>query len=150
MLSRFSRVRLCATPWAVACQAPLSMGFFRQEYWSELPCPPPEDLPYPGIKLVSLMSPVSAGRFFSSRATLEAHKFFPLDFKSLNFGSFTSLIWILQSLTTTVLFLCFCMSSRFYFPGEGNGNLLQYSCLENSKDRGAWWESMGLQRVGHD
>ena len=126
------------------------MGFFRQEYWSELPCPPPEDLPYPGIKLVSLMSPVSAGRFFSSRATLEAHKFFPLDFKSLNFGSFTSLIWILQSLTTTVLFLCFCMSSRFYFPGEGNGNLLQYSCLENSKDRGAWWESMGLQRVGHD
>ena len=36
--------------------------------------------------------------------------------------------------------------------GEGNGNLLQYSCLKNSMDRGAWWDiqSMGLQRVGHD
>ena len=85
------------------------MGFFRQEYWSELPCPPPGDLPDPGIKLVSLISPVLAGRFFSTRATLEAHKFFPLDFKFLNFGSFTSLTWILQSLTTTVLFLCFCI-----------------------------------------
>ena len=35
-------------------------------------------------------------------------------------------------------------------PGEGNGNLLQYSCLENSMDRGAWPQSMGLQSVGHD
>ena len=85
------------------------MGFFRQEYWNELPCPPPGNLPDPGIKLVSLTSPVLAGRFFSTRATLEAHKFFPLDFKSVNIGSFTSLTWILQSLTTTVLFLCFCI-----------------------------------------
>ena len=37
------------TPWTVACQAPLSMGFSRQEYWSELPFPSPEDLPDPGI-----------------------------------------------------------------------------------------------------
>ena len=36
--------------WTVACQAPLSMGFFRQEYWRGLPCPPPGDLPYPGIQ----------------------------------------------------------------------------------------------------
>ena len=45
--------KLCptlATPWTVACQAPLSMGFSRQEYWSGLPFPSPEDLPYPGIK----------------------------------------------------------------------------------------------------
>ena len=36
-------------------------------------------------------------------------------------------------------------------PGEGNGNPLQYSCLENPMDRGAWWaQSMGSQRVGHD
>ena len=41
------------TPWAVACQAPLSMGFSRQEYWSGLPCPSPGDLPNPGIKLRS-------------------------------------------------------------------------------------------------
>ena len=53
-----------ATLWIVACQAPLSMGFFRQEYWSGLPCSPPGDLPYPGIEPVSLMSPALAGRFF--------------------------------------------------------------------------------------
>ena len=45
-----SRVRLFATPWTIAHQAPLSMGFCRQEYWSELPCPPPEDLPNPGFE----------------------------------------------------------------------------------------------------
>ena len=47
-LSRFSRVQLFATPWTVACQAPLSMGFSRQEYWSGLPFPSPGDLPNPG------------------------------------------------------------------------------------------------------
>ena len=45
-----SRVRLFATPWTVAYQAPLSMGFSRQECWSELPFPSPGDLPEPGIK----------------------------------------------------------------------------------------------------
>ena len=51
MLSHFSRVQLCETLWTVVCQAPLSMAFSRQEYWIGLPCPPPGDLPYPGIKL---------------------------------------------------------------------------------------------------
>ena len=45
-----SHVQLFATPWTVACQAPLSMGFSTQEYWSGLPFPSPEDLPNPGIK----------------------------------------------------------------------------------------------------
>ena len=45
-----SRVRLFATPWTVAYQAPLSMGFFRQERWSGLPFPSPGDLPNPGIE----------------------------------------------------------------------------------------------------
>ena len=45
--SCFSHVRLFGTPWTVAHQAPLSMGFSRQEYWSGLPCPPPGDLPNP-------------------------------------------------------------------------------------------------------
>ena len=45
-----SRVRLFATPWTVACQAPLSMAFSRQEYWSGLPFPSPGDLPDPGIE----------------------------------------------------------------------------------------------------
>ena len=48
MLSCFNRVQLFVTPWTVACQAPLSMGFFRQEYWNRLPCPSPGNLPNPG------------------------------------------------------------------------------------------------------
>ena len=53
MLSSFSHVQLFATPWTVACQAPLSTGFSRQEYWNGLPCPPPGDFPYPGIEPMS-------------------------------------------------------------------------------------------------
>ena len=51
VLSRFSRVQLFATPWTVAHQAPLSVGFPRQEYWSGYPCPLPGDVPDPGIEL---------------------------------------------------------------------------------------------------
>ena len=69
MLNRCSRVRLFATPWTVACQAPLSMGFSRQEYWSGLPCPRPGDLPDPGIESAS---PSLAGGFFTSSTTWEA------------------------------------------------------------------------------
>ena len=61
-----------ANPWTIACQAPLSMGFSKQEYWSWLPCPPPGDLPEPGIKPGSLTSPASAG-FFITSSTWEAH-----------------------------------------------------------------------------
>ena len=50
MLSRFSHVWLCVTLWTVAFQAPLSMGFSRQEYWSGLPFPPPAELLDPGIE----------------------------------------------------------------------------------------------------
>ena len=48
------------------------MGFSRQEYWSGLPCPPPGDLPEPGIKPASLTSPALAGKFFTARDTQEA------------------------------------------------------------------------------
>ena len=50
-------------PWTVVGQAPLSMGFSRQEYWSGLPCPPPEDLPNLGFEPVS---PALAGGFFTT------------------------------------------------------------------------------------
>ena len=50
VLSHFSCVQHFVTLWTVACQAPLSMGFSRQEYWRGLPFPSPEDLPDPGIK----------------------------------------------------------------------------------------------------
>ena len=60
-------------PHRLACQAPLSMEFSRQDYWSGLPCPSPADLPDPGIEPTSLISPALAGRFFSTSTTWEAH-----------------------------------------------------------------------------
>ena len=72
VLSRFSRVRLCAILWTVARQAPLSVGFSGQEYWSGLPFPPPADLPNPGIELTSLKSPALAGGFLTTSTTWEA------------------------------------------------------------------------------
>ena len=54
------------TPWTIAHQAPLSMGFSRQEYWSGWSYPPPGDLPHPGIEPTSLVSPALAGRFFTT------------------------------------------------------------------------------------
>ena len=58
--------------WTEARQAPLLMGFSRPEYWNGLSCPPSGDLPNPGIKPMSLMSPALAGRFFTTTATWEA------------------------------------------------------------------------------
>ena len=79
--------------WALAHQALLSIGFPRQEHWSGLPFPSPEDLPDPGIK-------AGRGEAKDSAPVLERS------------------------------------------PGEGNGYSLQYSCLENPMDRGAWWATV--------
>ena len=62
------------TTWSVAHQTPLSMEFSRQEYWSELLCPPAGDLPIPGNEPRSLMSPAIAGRFFINSSIWEAPK----------------------------------------------------------------------------
>ena len=70
LLNRFSRIRLFVTPWTAAHQALLSMGFSRQEYWSGLLCPPPGDLPSPGIEP---MSPVTGGVFTTSAYTPVIH-----------------------------------------------------------------------------
>ena len=72
MLSHFSCVLLFVTLWAVACQAPLSMGFSRQEHWSGLSCPSPGDLPDPWIEPESLTSLALANVFFTTSATWEA------------------------------------------------------------------------------
>ena len=72
MLSCYSCVQLCVTLWAVTHQAPLSMGFSRQEYWSGLPRPPPEDLNDPGIEPPSPASPALAGRFFTTSTIWKA------------------------------------------------------------------------------
>ena len=71
--SLFSHVWIFVTLWTVPHQTPLSLGFSRQESWSWLPCPPPGDLPNPGIDQVSLTSPALAGRFFTTGATWQAH-----------------------------------------------------------------------------
>ena len=55
-----------AVPWTVALQAPLSMGFFRQEHWSGLPFPSPGDLPDPGVEPASPVAPALAGRFLTT------------------------------------------------------------------------------------
>ena len=72
VLSHFSRVRVFVTPWTVAHQVPLSLGFSRQEYWRGLPCPPPVGRPDPGIAPPFLMSPALAGRFFTTSDTWKA------------------------------------------------------------------------------
>ena len=63
---------LCATPWTVTRQTPLSMRFPRQEYWSGLPGPPPGDLPGRGMEPVSFMSPALAGGFSPASGSWEA------------------------------------------------------------------------------
>ena len=75
-----SHDQLFATLWTVACQAPLSMGFSRQEYWSGLLCPPPGDLPDPGIESMSVRSPALVGGLFTISTPWEVHPvtFFPL------------------------------------------------------------------------
>ena len=62
-LSYLSHVWLFATPWTVAHRVPWSVEFSRQQYWNGLPCPPPGDLPEPGIEPAFLMSPALAGGF---------------------------------------------------------------------------------------
>ena len=71
VLRLISHVQLFVTQWNAARQAPLSVEFSRQEYWSGSSCPPPGDLPDPGMEPVSLISPALAGRFLTTNATGE-------------------------------------------------------------------------------
>ena len=88
MLSHISPVRLFATLWTAAHQAPLSMGFSRQEYWSELPCPPPGDLPDPGTEPMSLCL-LHCRWILYHWATWEAHEMTLSLSKSKSFSSFS-------------------------------------------------------------
>ena len=69
----FSRVPIFAILLSIACQAPLSTEFSRQEYWSALPFSTPGDLPNPGIKLMASASPAFAGRFFTTALRGKPH-----------------------------------------------------------------------------
>ena len=74
VLSHFSCVSLFVTPWSVALQAPLSVGFSKQEYWSRLPFSSPGDLPNPEVQLTSLRTIALPGRFFTTTTTWETPK----------------------------------------------------------------------------
>ena len=75
-----SCVWLSAALWTEACQAPLSMGSSRQEYWSRFPCPPPEDLPDLGIEPASLTSPAWTCTFFTTGDTIHEWRNFQWEF----------------------------------------------------------------------
>ena len=75
VLSCFSCVQLFVTSWTIAHRAPLSMGFSRQEYWGGSSCPPPGNLPDPGIEPESFTSPALAGRLFTTSTTWESLTF---------------------------------------------------------------------------
>ena len=103
VLSHFSDVQLILTVWTVVCQAPLSMGFSRKEYWSGLPCPPSGDLSNPRIKPTALMSPALAGGFFPTRPSgkpgpfftrLQSHYFFLYSFRPRGGNGFLLLLLI--------------------------------------------------------
>ena len=117
------------TPWTVACQAPLSMGFPRQEYWSRLPFPSPGNLPDPGTK------PTSPA--WQAGSSPLRHLGSPRAFWVILNASW--LTWWLSGKESA------CNAGdQGSIPGsgrsprEGNGNLFQYFCLENSMERGAW------------
>ena len=116
-------------PWTAASQASLSMEFSRQEYWSGLPFPSPGDLPDPRIEPTSLASPALAGGLFTTEPLGNPH------------GIVVGVVNFHNGSNTTKHADAGDVGS--YLGGEdplekGNGNPLQYSCPENSMDRGAW------------
>ena len=144
VLSCFSSV------WA--CQAPLSMGFSRQEYYSGLPCPPPGDLPDPGIEPESLMSPALVSRFFTElRAGWAAVHGVTESQTWLSDLTFTFHFHALETNNPGGTFgkelACQCRRLRDVglipgsgrSPGKGHGNPLKYSCLKNP-----WTEKPGV------
>ena len=107
-----SRVQLFATPWTVACQAPLFLGFSRQEYGSRLPFPLPEDLHCPGIKPASPVSPTLTGRFFTTEPPGKSnsrdmyHQFYRTEF---------GLLWLKLQNCSFFFFSCVYNGSSLIF-----------------------------------
>ena len=109
MLSHFSHVWLCATPWTVTHQAPLPMGFSRQEYWSVLPCPLPGDLPSPGIEPRSPGLPSGPPRKSSV-----IFKLLVISLKMLLFLFFLDLINILREMLICLIMIIYCFFSLLF------------------------------------
>ena len=146
------------TPWTVAYQAPLSMGFPRQEYWSWLPFPSPGDLPDPGIEPTSAL----AGGFFGGSVVKnppaeqeawvqspEERNPSPLQCSSLGDPSPLQC----SSLGDPSPLQCSSLGdpSPLQCSSLGDPSPLQCSSLGNPRDRGAWQAAVhGATRVGHD
>ena len=98
--TEFIVVYVCVIQWTIALQAPLSMGFSRQEHQRGLPSLPPGDLPDPGIKPTPLMSPALGGRSFTTGATWEALKWVIFDSEKNTINNFVKSRheWILSLL----------------------------------------------------
>ena len=119
-----SHVQLFATLWTVALQAPLSMGFSRQEYWSGLPFPSPGDLPNPGIEPRSPVLQADALSSEPPETAISICIFSDSKKFACNAGDMGSISRSGRSLE------------------EENGNPFQYSCLENSMDRPWGWREL--------
>ena len=155
-----SRIRLFVTPWTVASQAPLSMAFSRQEYWGGLPFPPPGDVPDPGIEPASSVSRALQADSFTtedlSPCSERCHTLSPKAHPCTPSAAAKSL----QSCPTRChpvdgsppgspvpgilqeTFGAGSIPGSGKCPGGGHGNPLQYSCLDNPMNRGAWWATV--------
>ena len=123
-----SHVCLFVTPWAAVCQTLLSMEFSRQEYWSGLPFPSPEDLPDPGTE------PSSLG--FSAPFLSGAH--WKIHLKCILYLIGVSLMAQWYRIHPYNAGVTGQTPRAGRSRGGGNGNTLQYFCLKNPMDRGAW------------
>ena len=145
---RAKSLQSCPTlfnPWTVAHQAPLSMGFSRQEYWSGFPCPPPGDLSDPGIQPPSLMYGL-AGRFFTISAIWET--FLLIDPKCVQFSRSV----MSNSLRphesqhakppcpspTPRIYSNSCPSSRWCYPAISSSVIPFSSCLQSLPASGSF------------
>ena len=116
-----SHVRLFATPWTAAYQAPLSMGFSKQEYWSGVPLPSPSG-PITSWQIGGeTMGIVTDFIFLGSKITADGD--------------------CSREIKRHLLPGRKVMTNLDSIFGEGNGTPLQYSCLENPRDGGVWWAS---------
>ena len=145
MLSYFSRVQFFVTPWTVACQALLSMGFSRQEHWSGLPCPPPGDLRNPGIKprsptlqADSLTSePLGKPIFHSAQLQfLQGFLFASTGLPSPQALAANTLLWFIRLTTTQKpkLQTLWMLSHKEYTPVGMHEWVLSCSVVSNSID----------------
>ena len=143
----FSHVQLFVTPWNVACQAPLSMGFSRQEYWSRLPCPPPGDFPDPGIKPESLMSPALAGGFFTTSATWEYIKEWNFSIYNKHGGIWRALCWVKPVRQRQILYdITYMWNLKNYSKLVNITKKADSRCKENTSGHQGWGKgNIGLR-----